>query len=67
MTDPTLADTPEEQSLADVLHLLVDHGRLPDEGTARRAHEAIERYFADTSPLAESESTEDTDKDEVLT
>lgn len=49
MTFPTAE--PAEYDLAAVLHLLIDHGRLPDEVTAKACHQAVTDWFVDPYPL----------------
>lgn len=42
--DQAEQDLPE-MSVADVLHLLVDHGRFPEESQVRAAHRAVVDHF----------------------
>jgi hypothetical protein len=54
-----------DYGISDVLHLLIDHGRLPDEVTVNACHQAVRDHYgshgdpdtapdtsADTAPVA---------------
>lgn len=51
MTEPVQPD----MTLAAVLHLLIDHGRLPDEATAQACHVAVSDAL---TPPASTQSDE---------
>jgi hypothetical protein len=59
VTFPTDQPAPD-YSLSDVLHLLVDHGRLPDEVTSLACHRAVDVFFTEAPPAADDTVPVDT-------